>query len=215
MNLAMRSCRTSDRSVDHLFFAMLIVSTPNATRLVVTTTLYSTPVMEILATATLRNDFNAGSTGQAAEIGIGKYIRIFIFTPVRVFTVLPPFVPLLAHTNFFKLPISPYLVRMGCGYFPKTNSPFDVNSPDSNKSRIKIEHNLGLTCDPIDGLVQVPCIVSVPQCFIFMLFLILSNFILSFRIIAYYVVRSTPGRCTFPFSPSSFIVNRPVGSDSD
>ena len=22
------------------------------------------------------------------------------------------------------------------------------------------EHNLGLTCDPIDGLVQVPCIVS-------------------------------------------------------
>lgn len=21
------------------------------------------------------------------------------------------------------------------------------------------EHNLGLTCDPIDGLVQVPCIV--------------------------------------------------------
>lgn len=22
-----------------------------------------------------------------------------------------------------------------------------------------IEHNLGLTCDPIDGLVQVPCIV--------------------------------------------------------
>lgn len=23
------------------------------------------------------------------------------------------------------------------------------------------EHNLGLTCDPIDGLVQVPCIVSV------------------------------------------------------
>lgn len=79
---------------------MLIVSTPNATRRVVTTTLYSTPVMEILATATQPNDFNAGSTGQAAEIGIGKYIRIFIFTPVRVFTVLPPFVPLLAHTNF-------------------------------------------------------------------------------------------------------------------
>lgn len=24
------------------------------------------------------------------------------------------------------------------------------------------EHNLGLTCDPIDGLVQVPCIVSRP-----------------------------------------------------
>jgi len=23
-----------------------------------------------------------------------------------------------------------------------------------------LEHNLGLTCDPIDGLVQVPCIVS-------------------------------------------------------
>ena len=23
-----------------------------------------------------------------------------------------------------------------------------------------MEHNLGLTCDPIDGLVQVPCIVS-------------------------------------------------------
>lgn len=25
-----------------------------------------------------------------------------------------------------------------------------------------LEHNLGLTCDPIDGLVQVPCIVSLP-----------------------------------------------------
>lgn len=24
---------------------------------------------------------------------------------------------------------------------------------------IHAEHNLGLTCDPIDGLVQVPCIV--------------------------------------------------------
>jgi len=26
-------------------------------------------------------------------------------------------------------------------------------------AEIGIEHNLGLTCDPIDGLVQVPCIV--------------------------------------------------------
>ena len=38
-------------------------------------------------------------------------------------------------------------------------------------AEIGIEHNLGLTCDPIDGLVQVPCIVchslllvtSIPQ----------------------------------------------------
>ncbi len=29
-----------------------------------------------------------------------------------------------------------------------------------------LEHNLGLTCDPIDGLVQVPCIVSLFQCVI-------------------------------------------------
>ena len=28
-------------------------------------------------------------------------------------------------------------------------------------AEIGIEHNLGLTCDPIDGLVQVPCIVIV------------------------------------------------------
>ena len=27
-----------------------------------------------------------------------------------------------------------------------------------NAAGIGIEHNLGLTCDPIDGLVQVPCI---------------------------------------------------------
>ena len=26
------------------------------------------------------------------------------------------------------------------------------------------EHNLGLTCDPIDGLVQVPCIVCIQSC---------------------------------------------------
>lgn len=26
-----------------------------------------------------------------------------------------------------------------------------------------VEHNLGLTCDPIDGLVQVPCIVRLFQ----------------------------------------------------
>jgi Serine dehydratase alpha chain len=30
-------------------------------------------------------------------------------------------------------------------------------------AEIGIEHNLGLTCDPIDGLVQVPCIVGLPQ----------------------------------------------------
>jgi len=33
------------------------------------------------------------------------------------------------------------------------------NSP-RQAAEIGIEHNLGLTCDPIDGLVQVPCIVS-------------------------------------------------------
>ena len=27
-----------------------------------------------------------------------------------------------------------------------------------NAAEIGMEHNLGLTCDPIDGLVQVPCI---------------------------------------------------------
>lgn len=34
----------------------------------------------------------------------------------------------------------------------------------SGQSDLKIfaEHNLGLTCDPIDGLVQVPCIVRRP-----------------------------------------------------
>jgi hypothetical protein len=31
-------------------------------------------------------------------------------------------------------------------------------------AEIGIEHNLGLTCDPIDGLVQVPCIVSAFHC---------------------------------------------------
>lgn len=28
-------------------------------------------------------------------------------------------------------------------------------------AEIGIEHNLGLSCDPVDGLVQVPCIVSI------------------------------------------------------
>jgi len=32
--------------------------------------------------------------------------------------------------------------------------------PPHQAAEIGIEHNLGLTCDPIDGLVQVPCIVS-------------------------------------------------------
>ena len=32
--------------------------------------------------------------------------------------------------------------------------------PLHQAAEIGIEHNLGLTCDPIDGLVQVPCIVS-------------------------------------------------------
>jgi len=32
-----------------------------------------------------------------------------------------------------------------------------VNSVE-NAAEIGMEHNLGLTCDPIDGLVQIPCI---------------------------------------------------------
>ena len=35
-----------------------------------------------------------------------------------------------------------------------------VTDPLHQAAEIGIEHNLGLTCDPIDGLVQVPCIVS-------------------------------------------------------
>ena len=34
-----------------------------------------------------------------------------------------------------------------------------LDSLRSQAAEIGIEHNLGLTCDPIDGLVQVPCIV--------------------------------------------------------
>jgi L-serine deaminase len=33
-------------------------------------------------------------------------------------------------------------------------------------AEIGIEHNLGLTCDPIDGLVQVPCIVRLSLLFL-------------------------------------------------
>ena len=35
-----------------------------------------------------------------------------------------------------------------------------TGTPPHQAAEIGIEHNLGLTCDPIDGLVQVPCIVS-------------------------------------------------------
>ena len=35
-----------------------------------------------------------------------------------------------------------------------------ITDPLYQAAEIGIEHNLGLTCDPIDGLVQVPCIVS-------------------------------------------------------
>ena len=35
-----------------------------------------------------------------------------------------------------------------------------IPDPLHQAAEIGIEHNLGLTCDPIDGLVQVPCIVS-------------------------------------------------------
>jgi len=35
-----------------------------------------------------------------------------------------------------------------------------ITNPLHQAAEIGIEHNLGLTCDPIDGLVQVPCIVS-------------------------------------------------------
>ena len=39
-------------------------------------------------------------------------------------------------------------------------SPPLILIPLCQAAEIGIEHNLGLTCDPIDGLVQVPCIVS-------------------------------------------------------
>ena len=32
------------------------------------------------------------------------------------------------------------------------------NSNIENAAEIGMEHNLGLTCDPVDGLVQIPCI---------------------------------------------------------
>ena len=32
------------------------------------------------------------------------------------------------------------------------------NSQIENAAEIAMEHNLGLTCDPINGLVQIPCI---------------------------------------------------------
>ena len=33
-----------------------------------------------------------------------------------------------------------------------------TNAQVENAAEIGMEHNLGLTCDPIDGLVQIPCI---------------------------------------------------------
>src|SRR4030095_1562128 len=33
-----------------------------------------------------------------------------------------------------------------------------TNGPGENAAEIGMEHNLGLTCDPIAGLVQIPCI---------------------------------------------------------
>jgi L-serine dehydratase len=32
------------------------------------------------------------------------------------------------------------------------------NEQIENAAEIGMEHNLGLTCDPVDGLVQIPCI---------------------------------------------------------
>ena len=34
----------------------------------------------------------------------------------------------------------------------------DVNKLFKNAAEIGMEHNLGLTCDPVGGLVQIPCI---------------------------------------------------------
>ena len=46
-----------------------------------------------------------------------------------------------------------------------------TNNQIENASEIAMEHNLGLTCDPVNGLVQIPCIernamgaVKVYQC---------------------------------------------------
>ncbi|MET3920238.1 L-serine deaminase [Arthrobacter sp. UYEF20] len=33
-----------------------------------------------------------------------------------------------------------------------------VTAPTNGAAEIAMEHNLGLTCDPIGGLVQIPCI---------------------------------------------------------
>ena len=35
---------------------------------------------------------------------------------------------------------------------------FGTNNQIENAAEIAMEHNLGLTCDPINGLVQIPCI---------------------------------------------------------
>lgn len=47
------------------------------------------------------------------------------------------------------------------GLGPGLDLPFvgSWSRADLGQRPLTIEHNLGLTCDPIDGLVQVPCIV--------------------------------------------------------
>jgi hypothetical protein len=42
-----------------------------------------------------------------------------------------------------------------------------TNLTDEPGSDSVSEHNLGLTCDPIDGLVQVPCIVCCSRLSVF------------------------------------------------
>ena len=44
----------------------------------------------------------------------------------------------------------------GCGRFVRGDGRYSTASGE--RCGIGIEHNLGLTCDPVGGLVQIPCI---------------------------------------------------------
>ena len=44
----------------------------------------------------------------------------------------------------------------GCGWTRCSDGLF--SSANRNAVEIGMEHNLGLTCDPVGGLVQIPCI---------------------------------------------------------
>ncbi|KAF8972612.1 serine dehydratase beta chain-domain-containing protein [Flammula alnicola] len=104
--------------------------------------------------------FKRGSTISAAEADARLKLESRARWPVQVSRLAweVSFELLLSSSIFTRRPASPETVLQAAEIGIGMTLLLHLSDGNVNQIIGSLEHNLGLTCDPIDGLVQVPCI---------------------------------------------------------